>query len=294
MKAFAEVGLTAAVREVLRRAVAPDSSGLRAELEASSSAVGAIDLRNVLASTLKDFAETQLVQVLDDHKKELRAYVDTAIAAARESSVVELTRQRASSSLSKEEVLRCLCRELSGGEEGVTLLKEFGHLPISTYLEQKLPPAQHYVIRHFMPPFASRVQEGRLNLAMTGVGEKPFMAWNNGAWRLVYFEADREAMDTTFDTEEMKATLSRMLTVHMPAVALSDEMRLVLTTQRRQRQASSSFGGRRRGPYAPCCNSVNVNMAAVTSFFGATGGANGAASDGIMSSSSSSSLSSLS
>ena len=276
LKAFAEVGLTAAVREVLRRAAAPDTAGLRAELQSTTTGGSISDLHGSLAAILNNFSKTfqedalrrelLLKEGLVALRNEMKAYVDIAIAKARESSVVEITRQKASSSLQKEEELRSLCRELPGGEEGSVFLKDYGHLPVSSYLEQKLPLSQHYVIRHFMPPFSSRVQEARLDLATKPGTEMPFMAWNNGAWRIVYFEADRESMDAIFDSEAMKATRARMLRDHVPSVQGAN--------QRAKRQRV--FGGRRRGPYATqtqlpqplLCESANVSVETLTSFFG--------------------------
>jgi len=242
LKAFAEVGLSSAVRAVLVKALDPSAAGVRAELDPNAG-----QLEQLVA------AVSQAVTQMGSHRQEIKDYVDAAIGASRESSVVEITRQGAASSLRKEEELRSVCRQLPGGAEGSRILREYGHLPVSSYLEQKLAADKKHVIRCFMPVFSKELQEQRLELAETNPNtEKPFMNWANGGWRVTYFEADRDMMDSIFDMPDMKVTLSRMLRDQVPAGGT------------RVRRATT--GGTRRGPYQG--SSSHANPASVRSFFG--------------------------
>jgi len=197
----------------------------------------------------RETCAAQVATALEAQRREMQAFVEGAIVASRESSVIELTRQGAASSLRKEAELRRLCRPLPGGEQGVEILQEFGHLPVSSYLEQKLPTSRQHVIRSFAPVFAKALQEQRLALATDPRTEQPFMAWSLGAWRLVYFEADREMMDVLLDAPRMQATLDRMLARQAPAGGA---------------RARPHDGGRRRGPHG---GSAHVNPVSLRSFF---------------------------
>lgn len=244
LKAFAEVGLSSAVRAVLAKALDPGAAGLRAELDPNGN-----QLQKLIVVV------SQLVASQASQQEEIRNFVKSSIAAALQSSVVEITRQSTASSLKKEEELRSVCRQLPGGAAGVMILKDYGHLPVTAFLEQKLSSEQHYVIRSFMPVFATAVQEARLDLTNNPNTEKPYMAWSNGSWRLVYFEADREMMDAIFAEPRAAATLTRMLADMVP---VGDACK--------RRKTS---GGYRRGPHAvPQGSSANINVNAVRSFFG--------------------------
>lgn len=133
-----------------------------------------------------------------------------------------------------------------------------GHLPISTYLEQHIEVYQHYAIRSFMPGFAAEVKQKRLDEAAAR-GEKPWIAWTCGAWRIVYFEADRQLMDIIFAESATRARLTHFLQTMKP---------VGLIRERPPRQSS-----RRDGPYSAGGGSVHATAENVNRFFGIPVGA---------------------
>ena len=85
-------------------------------------------------------------------------------------------------------------------------MRELGHLPVTNYLEEQLEAAEQHLIRRLTPPFSAILKLRRLAEAAVR-DERPFVAWSCGDWRLVYFEEDRELMDTIFAEESTQAKL---------------------------------------------------------------------------------------
>lgn len=180
--------------------------------------------------------------------------VQAALRDAQASHVVELTRHAGSSAsaLRQREELLLHCDKLPEGVEGEQLLRELGHLPATGYLEQQLEVREHHLIRRLAPPFSNELKRRRLDEA-SGRGERPFIAWSCGDWRLVHFEEDRELMDTIFSEAALQAKLAFLRLASTPPGAAVERPALA--------------GGSRAGPRGGG-SSAHVSRAAIAELFG--------------------------
>jgi len=315
LKAFAEVGTSAAVRAVLQRASRPDAEAMRIELQGhagpanfaqelatqhSEIALLVVQLREErmlfiaqhqaalqqmstvvqaalqqqalvvqdgVCDRLKDFlrqnGEALSVRTANFAQRVLRdgmqACLRDAVAEARSSGVIEITRQGGGEHSSQEQVrLMKSCRQLPAGEEAQRVLQEDGHLPVTNFLENTLPHAQHYVIVHFMPKFAEELKRRKLEQA-AALNEKPWISWSVGAWRIQYMERDRGLMEALFHEVEWQEKLRSQLERHMPAELPSGSR-------------GSATGSFRPGPYSRSRtergSSANMSLSVLGRFFG--------------------------
>jgi hypothetical protein len=83
---------------------------------------------------------------------------------------------------------------------------EFG-LPTSTFLQEKLPDKQ---VARINACFAKVLKKRRLELDHNNAEENQiFLIYNQGAWRIAYFEDDRELMEKVLAEPAMKETIKR-------------------------------------------------------------------------------------
>ena len=202
---------------------------------------------------IQKFVKDQLAQ-WSDWRVSLRTSFDEAIAAARNSGFLQIGRQVGGSGvhLRRQEELLAQCRQIPADQ--FEIFKRSGcMLCISTFLENSLPPEQQYIIRHFMPTFATALKERKLREA-TDLGETPWIAWKEGEWRIVYTETDRAMMRLLFQEEHWQQRLRDMLVMHRPPTCGS---------------RSSEPNGLRGGPYSRPRpgGSSNVNAESMRSFF---------------------------
>ena len=247
LKAFVEIGTSAAVRAVLKRAMALDTSGLRAELDPPGGDAHGLDM------FLRIFGE----QLRAELRTDVKEIVADSIAAARESGVVELTRQHgnADAHRSDQEELLAMCQQLPSGAAGLETLRALGHLPVSTYLEQHFSVEEQYVLVHIMPVFAAELKQRKLDQA-AALGEKPLIAWSQSKWRLVYTERDRDLMDALRLEEATQQRFRVALDLFEPVAGGA-------------RERPTRRGGRRNGPYSQG-SSANVTRENVGRMFAAS------------------------
>lgn len=210
-----------------------------------------------LLSSFTTFVDGQVAR-FTDWRASLRTSFDEAIAAARSSGFLQIGRQSGASaqSLRQQHELLSRCRQVP--TEQFEIFRVDGHaLCISTFLERSLLADQHYVIRHFLPIFAQEIKKRKLEEAEE-LGEQPFIAWKEGAWRIQYTETDADMMTLTLQEDAWQRKLNNMLILHRPAHYAA---------------RGSTSGGVRAGPYSrpERGGSVNVTPGSIGSFFGRSG-----------------------
>jgi hypothetical protein len=198
LKAFSEIGLSAAVRAVLSRALVPDTTGLRSELQADSST---------------DLFVQQMLGVqrqLQEVRGELQT-LTVRFEARTPNGIMEMTRQAGGARFKRrqQELLRRGV-PLPAGDEGVQILNNLQPLSCTQFLADMLEPEQHYVIQHLNPIFSKELLRHKLRQSEE-LQEGFFLTWKVGAWRVLYTERDRELMEQIFFDPVMSLKLTDML-----------------------------------------------------------------------------------
>jgi len=199
---------------------------------------------------------------LNAWRASLRTTFDDAIAAARNSGFLQIGRQAGGggSHLRVQDELLAACRQIPADQ--FEMFRRSGDmLCVSTFLEETLPADQQHIIRHFMPMFSAALKGRKLQEA-SEMGERPWIAWKEGAWRIVYTEADRTMMLLLFQEDPWQRRLRDLLTMHPPP---------------RNGSRAPQSGGLRGGPYSrpQPGGSSHVNAANLRAFFGAASGTPG-------------------
>jgi len=207
---------------------------------------------------VRTFVLEQLAQFAD-WRISLRTTFDDAISAARNSGFLQIGRQAGGSGshLRVQDELLAACRQIPADQ--FEMFRRSGDmLCVSTFLEETFPVEQQYIIRHFMPTFSTALKTRKLQEAGE-TGERPWIAWKEGAWRIVYTEADRTTMLLLLQEDLWQRRLRDLLTMHPPP---------------RNGSRAPQSGGLRGGPYSrpQAGGSSHVNAANVRAFFGSAPG----------------------
>ena len=207
---------------------------------------------------VKSFVLDPLTQFAD-WRASLRTTFYDAIAAARNSGFLQIGRQVGGngSHLRVQDELLAACRQIPADQ--FEMFRRSGDmLCVSTFLEETLPVDQQYIIRHFMPTFSSALKGRKLQEAAE-TGERPWIAWKEGAWRIVYTEVDRSTMLLLLQEDPWQRRLRDLLTMHPPP---------------RNGCRAPQSGGLRGGPYSRPRpgGSSHVNASNMRAFFGSAPG----------------------
>ena len=98
-------------------------------------------------------------------------------------------------------------------EEDEERIREFS-LPTSTFLQEKFPGK---TVARINSCFAKLLKKRRLQLQKQDPeANKIFLVYSQGAWRIAYFEDDRELMEEVLDSPAMRGTTQRLLGVDVP------------------------------------------------------------------------------
>ena len=87
-------------------------------------------------------------------------------------------------------------------------------MPTSTLLQEKFPGK---TVARINSCFAKLLKKRRLQLhKQDPEANKIFLVYSQGAWRIAYFEDDRELMEEVLDSPAMRGTTQRLLGVDVP------------------------------------------------------------------------------
>ncbi len=116
---------------------------------------------------------------------------------------------------SKPDELKTIGIKLEAAED-LQRLKEFG-LPTSTFLEEKLPDKK---VKRVNDCFTKLLKKRPIDLYHKDPAENMiFLLYHQGAWRIAYFEDDRELMEEVFADPAMKETIKRHFGKHQATVS---------------------------------------------------------------------------
>lgn len=188
------------------------------------------------SSELDLYDEHPLIKRLDERHRQLVEELTSVkrLVEERFVQVVEATRS-SGSTREHQEWLKQHGRNRAEHEDVYQLSLP---LDITTFLEERLEPENHYVINAIKPPFAQRVKQRRLD-QYEQHGTPFWIHRSQGEWRLAYTEQDRDGvMQPVWEEAETQAYIQKQLGLQRPA----EHRGAWRQTQRR--------GGRRQGPYA--------------------------------------------
>jgi hypothetical protein len=137
------------------------------------------------------------------------------------------------------------------------LFEEAGPLDLASYIEERLPPEQHYVINHFKVRFAREAKRRRIDF-YEKTGDRFWVHYALAQYRIAYVEADRDMLDAIWGAPETQQYLAAKLVQYMPATEI------VKSYRDTERKANT-----RTGPYLrPVAGgSQNVTPDSVRAFF---------------------------
>ena len=176
-----------------------------------------------------------------------------ASTVAANYTVYEATRSSCSNR-DAEAWLKLAGRDAAADRE---LFEEAGPLDLASYIEERLPPEQHYVINHFKVMFAKEAKRRRIDF-YEKTGDRFWVRYSQAQYRITYVEADRDMLDAIWGAPETQQYLATKLTQYMP---VNDIVKSYRDTERRS--------ARRPGPYSrPAAGgSQNVTQESVRAFF---------------------------
>ena len=175
----------------------------------SSSSEGSNAL-DILKSQVSSVVNAAIAQALETAlPKMMMATLDQH---ARRHGVLEITRSKHSES---ERYLLSIGTKVDDDNLNIIAI-EGGLLHLSVFLGEKGVHAE--IIRRLNPTFSAEVKRRKLSQY---TGEGPFwIAWNQGSWRPLYTEADRELISEVFEDPLTKQNIEALQNTLQPARVL--------------------------------------------------------------------------
>lgn len=176
-----------------------------------------------------------------------------ASAVAANYTVHEATRSSCSNR-DAEAWLKQAGRDASAERE---IFEEAEPLNLASYIEERLPPENHYVINHFKVMFAKEAKRRRIDF-YEKTGDRFWVHYSQAQYRIAYVEADRDMLDALWAEPETQRHLAAKLVQYKPVTKIVKSYR---DTVKRP--------ARRRGPYSrpEAGGSRNVTAEGVRAFF---------------------------
>ena len=222
--------------------------------EPSSSLLAPEHLQQIVSALHEDL-QLKLIDHKDELRRDFAAMIQQLVASSSgPTHVVHEATRNSGTNRQEQHWLRSHGRDVAAEEQAF-----FADLPldITSFMEEKLEPEQHYVINHMKGQFASEVKRRRIE-DFERTGNRFWVRYSQTEYRIAYTSADRDLLNSVWATDETKQYLQKQLESHRPVVL-----------QRSSGRDISRPSKRRTGPYArpPRGGSEEVSKEALAAFF---------------------------